>query len=137
MTDKRHARLRHACIHVFTATIYYHRWREESKLLAQRSEQTVSNLKTEISKYKQYGEELTVQLQHFKLERKELLGQLQKLSNANSLLQQQLVEAETHVESTTSQLSTLVTRERSLLHEKRALHRQLDKAKVKISRIGR
>lgn len=114
-----------------------HRSREESKILAQRCEQTVSNLKAEVSKHKQYGEDLIVQLQHLKLERKEFLSQLQKVTNANSMLQQQLVEAEGQVESTTAQLSALVTRERGLLQEKRQLHRQLDKVKVKMSRIGR
>ncbi len=106
-------------------------------MLAQRCEETVSNLKAEILKHKQYEEELIVQLQHLKLERKEFLSQLQKMSAANSVLQQQLVEAETQVESTTSQLSALAMRERGLLQEKRQLHRQLDKVKVKMSRIGR
>ncbi len=113
------------------------RWREESKTLAQRFEQTVSCLKAELTKHKQQGEALTVQLQHLKLERKELINQLQKMSNTNSVLQQQLGEAEAQVESTNSQISALMSREKHLLHERRELHRQLDKVKLKMNRIGR
>ncbi len=113
------------------------RWREESKTLAQRFEQTLSSLKAELTKYKQHGEALTVQLQHLKLERKELITQLQKMSNTNSVLQQQLGEVEAQVDSTNSQTSALMAREKHLLQERRELHRQLDKVKLKMNRIGR
>ena len=133
------------CVHMFEWCIHsvririvsMPRWREESKTLTQKFEQTVMNLKAELNRYKQYSEELAIQLQQLKLEGKELASQLLKATNANTVLQQQLGEAETLVESTNSQLVTLLAREKQLLQERRELQRQLDKIKVNMNRIGR
>ena len=75
-------------------------------------------------------------LHQAKLEKNELAKQLKKMNSSNVALQQQVSETEAQAEAANGQLAALLSREKHLLQEKRELHRQLDKIKVKMNKIG-
>ena len=50
-----------------------HRWREESKALGGRFEASVAELREEVMRHKRRSEELSLQLNHLKLSRDEVL----------------------------------------------------------------
>lgn len=120
----------------FPSLYFTHRWKEESKSLTQKFELTVSNLKAELDKYKQHSENLSVTLHQIKLEKNNLAKQLKKMTSSNVALQQQVSETEAQTEAANGQLAALLSREKQLLLDKRELHRQLDKIKVKMNKIG-
>lgn len=77
-----------------------------------------------------------MELHQLKLEKNGVAKQLKKTANSNVILKQQLTEAEGQAEAANNQLVALLSREKKLLQERRELHRQLDKIKVKMSKIG-
>ena len=64
----------------------------------------------------------------------QLSKQLSHTAATCSSLQQQLGEAESHVEETTGQVEVLLSREKQLLQERRNLHQQLDKLRLEMAR---
>lgn len=112
------------------------RWREESKLLAQKFEKSVSELRGEILQHKRRNEELTQQLKSFKLAKEELAQRNGKLSASRAALQQQLGEVESRAEAAGEQVSVLLSRERELLQERRELHGQLDRLRLHMAQYS-
>lgn len=117
--------------------LYTSRWREESKTLAQKSEQNITDLKVELVRYRNRSTELTRQLNLLKHEREEMSKQLQQAVTAKSSLQLRLKDAEIQAEMGADQITQLLSREKHLLHERRELHRQLDMVKLQTSRNNR
>ena len=110
------------------------RWRDESKVLTQKFESTVTELKSEAVKYKRKSGELSVQLNHLRLTKDDLSKQLSVLNTTNTTLQHQLKDAESRADTATGQVSTLLHKEKQLLQERRELHRQLDAIKLHMAR---
>ena len=113
------------------------RWREESKSLAQKFEHTITDLKTELSRYKIRSDDLTKQLTHLKRAKDDLGKQLSNATSSNSNLKHKLNEAEAQAETARSQLAQHLSREKQLLQERRELNKSLDKAKMHITRNAR
>ena len=77
---------------------------------------------------------------HFLMSSSDLCPRLQlsrKLAQAGSghaALQRRAADAEARLETATSQLSAQVARERELVAERRELHRQIDRLRLRIAR---
>lgn len=61
--------------------------------------------------------------------------QLQEQFDEQASLQAQLAEAEAKAELSSSQVTSLLSRERQLLHECRALQREVDKLRLELTKI--
>ena len=110
------------------------RWKEESRALSRKFEQTLAEVKGEMTRYKRSSEELQVQLSHMKATKKELGKQLGQMTNTNAVLQHQLGEVEAGAESAAGQVSALISKEKQLLQERRELHKQLDRMRLQVAR---
>lgn len=61
--------------------------------------------------------------------------QLQEQSDEQASLQAQLEEAEAKAELSSNQAASLLSRERQLLHECRALQREVDKLRLELTKV--
>ena len=61
--------------------------------------------------------------------------QLQEQLDEQASLQAQLAEAEAKAELSSNQAASLLSRERQLLHECRALQREVDKLRLELTKI--
>nr|XP_058969150.1 uncharacterized protein LOC131795585 [Pocillopora verrucosa] len=84
-------------------------WKEESRAVTQTFEQTVNELRQEINKQKRRNNELN--------------GQLNE-------------ERQLRVDAASSQVTTLLNRERQLLQERKLLNREFERLKLEESRPG-
>lgn len=73
-------------------------------------------------------------MNHMKAAKEDLGKQLGQLTNTNSALQRQLDEVEARAETAVAQVAKLLSKERQLLHERRELHKQLDRMKLQMAR---
>lgn len=111
-----------------------YRWKEESKALTQKFEHTLAEVKSEMMRHRRRSEELQIQMNHMKAAKEDLGKQLGQLTNTNSALQRQLDEVEARAETAVAQVAKLLSKERQLLHERRELHKQLDRMKLQMAR---
>jgi chromosome segregation ATPase len=116
--------------------LLFFRWKEESRALSQKFEQTLAEAKGEVTRHKRRSEELQVQLNHVKASKEELNKQLGKMTSTNAALQHQLGEVEARAETATGQVSALIAKEKQLLQERRELHRQLDRMRLQAARTA-
>ena len=75
-------------------------------------------------------------MHHMKASKDDLGRQLGQLTNTNAALQRRLEEVEARAETASGQVSTLLSKEKQLLHERRELHKQLDRIKLQMARNG-
>ena len=61
--------------------------------------------------------------------------QLQEHLDEQASLQAQLAEAEARVELSSNQAASMLSRERQLLHECRALQREVDKLRLELTKV--
>lgn len=111
-------------------------WKEESKAVTQKFEQTVNELRQEINKQKRRNDELNSQLHEERQAREELESKLSSSKLSHEKLQSMVVDAETRADAASSQVTTLLNRERQLLHERKLLNREFERLKLEKSRPG-
>lgn len=111
-------------------------WKEESKAVTHKFEQTVNELRQEISKQKRRNDELNSQLNEERLTREELTSKLAASKLSHEKLQSMVVDAETRADAASSQVTTLLNRERQLLQERKLVNREFERLKLEKSRPG-
>jgi chromosome segregation ATPase len=103
------------------------KWREESKVLTSKFEQTVKEMTAEINKLKKRNGELMLQIEAARSSQQESEMQIGELQAVESRLNRLLHEAESRAETANEQVATLLSREHQLLDERKALHREVDR----------
>jgi len=111
-------------------------WKEESKAVNHKFEQTVNELRQEINKQKRRNDELNRQLNEERQRREELESKLSASKLSQEKLQSMVVDAETRADASSSQVTTLLNRERQLLQERKLLNRELERLKLEKNRPG-
>lgn len=111
-------------------------WKEESRAVTQKFEQTVNELRQEINKQKRRNDELNGQLNEERQAREELESKLSSSKLSHEKLQSMVVDAETRADAASSQVTTLLNRERQLLQERKLLNREFERLKLEKSRPG-
>lgn len=111
-------------------------WKEESKAVTQKFEQTVSELRQEINKQKRRNDELNRQVNEERQKREQLESKLSSSKLSQEKLQSMVVDAETRADAASSQVTTLLNRERQLLQERKLLSREFERLKLEKSRPG-
>lgn len=111
-------------------------WKEESKAVTHKFEQTVNELRQEIGKQKRRNDDLNSQLNEERMRRQELESRLSASKVSQEKLQSMVVDAETRADAASSQVTTLLNRERQLLQERKLVNREFERLKLEKSRPG-
>ncbi|CAH3023274.1 unnamed protein product [Porites evermanni] len=111
-------------------------WKEESKAVTHKFEQTVNELRQEIGKQKRRNDDLNSQLNEERMRRQELESRLSASKVSQEKLQSMIVDAETRADAASSQVTTLLNRERQLLQERKLVNREFERLKLEKSRPG-
>lgn len=111
-------------------------WKEESKAVTQKFEQTVNELRQEINKQKRRNDELSSHVTEERQKREQLESKLSSSKLSQEKLQSMVVDAETRADAASSQVTTLLNRERQLLQERKLLNREFERLKLEKSRPG-
>ncbi|KAJ7389653.1 Sodium channel and clathrin linker 1 [Desmophyllum pertusum] len=109
-------------------------WKEESKAVTHKFEQTVNELRQEINKQKRRNDELNSQVNEERQKREQLESKLSSTKLSQEKLQSMVVDSETRADAASSQVTTLLNRERQLLQERKLLNREFEKLKLEKSR---
>ncbi|CAI8004578.1 Sodium channel and clathrin linker 1 [Geodia barretti] len=110
------------------------RWKEETKSMTDKFEETIRNLRNEAASYKKRNEAKKVEMHTLSRQRDQQSRQLERLQASQTQLHRQLRESESRAEAAAAQVSSLLMREKQLLADRRELQRQLDKLKLEITR---
>ncbi|XP_078370548.1 sodium channel and clathrin linker 1-like [Oculina patagonica] len=111
-------------------------WKEESKAVTQKFEQTVNELRQEINKQKKRNDDLNSLVNEERQKREQLDSKVSASKLAQEKLQSMVVDAETRADAASSQVTTLLNRERQLLQERKLLNREFERLKLEKSRPG-
>ncbi|XP_068701911.1 sodium channel and clathrin linker 1-like isoform X1 [Montipora foliosa] len=111
-------------------------WKEESKAVTHKFEQTVHRLRQEINEQKRINDELSSQLGEEKRRTKQLEAKIISAKHSEGKLQSMVVDAETRADAASTQVSTLLNREKQLLEERKLLNREFERLKLQKSRPG-
>ncbi|XP_028401902.1 sodium channel and clathrin linker 1-like isoform X2 [Dendronephthya gigantea] len=110
------------------------KWKEESQVLSKKFEETVTSLRNEISKQSKRNDATSRELVEAKRKSKQMednyLSTKALLEKAQSIA----ADAKTRAEAASKQVETLLNRERQLLEERKNLHKELEKARLRKSR---
>lgn len=113
------------------------KWREESRALCQKFESAISQLRQENSNLKEQNKNL----QHSLNESFQKTEELEKDHYTNQVtlekLQRLYSDSDERAEVASTQVQTLLSREKQLLHDRKTLNREVDKLKLDLSRPDR
>jgi len=113
------------------------KWREESRALCQKFESAISQLRQENSNLKEQNKNL----QHSLNESFQKTEELEKVHYTNQVtlekLQRLYSDSDERAEVASTQVQTLLSREKQLLHDRKTLNREVDKLKLDLSRPDR
>lgn len=111
-------------------------WKEESQAVTHKFEQTVNELRQQIDNQKKRNNELNSQLDDEKRTTQQLESKLSAAKKSEGKLQNMVVDAETRADAASSQVTTLLNREKQLLEERKLLNREFERLKIQKSRPG-
>lgn len=111
-------------------------WKEESQAVTHKFEQTVNELRQQIDNQKKRNNELNSQLDDEKRTTQQLESKLSAAKKSEGKLQNMVVDAETRADAASSQVTTLLNREKQLLEERKLLNREFERLKIRKSRPG-
>ncbi|XP_065884311.1 sodium channel and clathrin linker 1-like [Dysidea avara] len=112
------------------------RWKEESTALGVKFEQTLTEMRNELIQHKQKNDELSSHLKKQKTRCHGLERQVHEQTGEQASLQSQLEEAEARAELSSTQAASLLSHERQLLQECRALQREVDKLRLELTKVA-
>lgn len=113
------------------------KWRDESRIMSQKFEASINELKQESARMERKHDEVVKRL-IIEQERSDTFEQELMTSRASQeKLQRMVADAEARADAASTQVQTLLNRERQLLHERKELNRELDQMKLESSRTAR
>lgn len=110
------------------------RWKEESKSMTDKFEETVKSLRSEVTSQKRKLASKRTEMDSLNKQNQQHKRQIDRLQSSQSQLQRQLRDSESRAEEAATQVCTLLEREKQLQGDRRELQRQLDKLKLEITR---
>eukprot|EP00057_Strongylocentrotus_purpuratus_P016926 XP_011671400.1 PREDICTED: sodium channel and clathrin linker 1 [Strongylocentrotus purpuratus] len=113
------------------------KWKEECRVLGQKFEGKISELRSQLTMQKKRNEDLTNQKQQLKEQNVQNEQLLSDQRDVNRKLRQKVELAEHQATEVTRKLTDRSARERRLAHDKKQLQAQLDKIRTELTRSDR
>ncbi|EDV24391.1 uncharacterized protein TRIADDRAFT_56156 [Trichoplax adhaerens] len=113
------------------------KWREESKGMASKYEAHVNQSRNEVHKLKQQNEELITSSRLAKDAIEKLTRKLKDSQASENRLKRSLQETEEQMKESSQKLSSLLSRERQILDERKLLLKEIDKLRLESGRSFR
>nr|XP_054754897.1 sodium channel and clathrin linker 1-like [Lytechinus pictus] len=113
------------------------KWKEECRVLGQKFEGKISELRSQLTMQKKRNEDLTNQIHQLKQQNIQSEQVVSDQMDVNRKLRQKVESAEQQATEVTRRLTDRSSRERRLAHDKKQLQAQLDKIRTELGRSDR
>ncbi|XP_041457853.1 sodium channel and clathrin linker 1-like [Lytechinus variegatus] len=113
------------------------KWKEECRVLGQKFEGKISELRSQLTMQKKRNEDLTNQIHQLKQQNIQSEQVVSDQMDVNRKLRQKVESAEQQATDVTRKLTDRSSRERRLAHDKKQLQAQLDKIRAELGRSDR
>ncbi|XP_054754897.2 sodium channel and clathrin linker 1-like [Lytechinus pictus] len=113
------------------------KWKEECRVLGQKFEGKISELRSQLTMQKKRNEDLTNQIHQLKQQNIQSEQVVSDQMDVNRKLRQKVESAEQQATDVTRRLTDRSSRERRLAHDKKQLQAQLDKIRAELGRSDR
>eukprot|EP00795_Rhopilema_esculentum_P000515 gene515-10195_t len=113
------------------------KWRDESKFMSQKFESNVNELRQETSRLQRKSDDTSKRLAVEQQKSEQMEKDLMATRASVEKLQRIAADAEARADAASTQVHTLLSRERQLLQERKELNRKIDELELEISRPSR
>jgi len=113
------------------------KWKDESKILTQKFESTVGELRRENERLQRKSEEVSKKIASEQRRSEKMERDLLTSKASQEKLQRMAADSEARADAASAQVHTLLNRERQLLQERKELNRKIDHLELELSRASR